>query len=275
MAQRILRPLDYGGLFDELFDLYKKNFLLFMGIAGLIYLPLNFLITLLMTPVQGMSQPGQLPDFRWLGMLALVVLFSIPLTYAASAATIWAVSSTYLGNKATILGSYKGIMPRLFPFMVTGVLVGILCAVGFVLCCFPGIILAILLAFVPAVMVIEDVRYVDAINRSWALAKSDWARVLVVLIITVLLGGILQMILTTPFQMLAMFHSGEPGSIGPLTILHAIMQGLAETLVLPVSTIALVLLYYDIRIRKEGFDIQMLARGMGQAPESPAEPEQQ
>ena len=37
--ERILRPLNYGDLFDEMFDLYKKNFLLFMGIVSLTYIP--------------------------------------------------------------------------------------------------------------------------------------------------------------------------------------------------------------------------------------------
>jgi hypothetical protein len=40
MAQRILRPLSYGDLFDEVFDLYKKHFVLFVGIAGVVVIPL-------------------------------------------------------------------------------------------------------------------------------------------------------------------------------------------------------------------------------------------
>jgi len=153
-------------------------------------------------------------------------------------------------------------------------LASLLYGVGFLFCIIPGLILTILLVFVPVVLVIEDFRYMDAIKRSWDLAKSDWARVLVVLIITAILGGILQMILTSPLQMLAMFTEGRTGHIGPLTIAHGIMQGLAQTLVLPISTIALVLLYYDIRIRKEGFDIQMLARDLGLADGQPIPPQQ-
>ncbi|HET6454240.1 MAG TPA: YciC family protein [Armatimonadota bacterium] len=273
MAQRILRPLDYGGLFDELFDLYKRNLVLFMGIGALIYLPTNLLIILLMTSMQGgVMKPGQMPSPPLIVGLILIGLLSIPLSYAASAAMAWAVSSTYLGNRPTILGSYKAILPRLVPFMLTALLTVVMYGLGFVLCCIPGIALTILLAFVPVVLVIEDHRYMDAIKRSWALAKSDWVRVLVVLIISAVLGGILQMILTTPFQILTMFKQGEPGNIGPLTIVQAVMSGVAATLVLPITTIAIVLLYYDIRIRKEGFDIQMLAHDMGLAPGQPVQP---
>jgi hypothetical protein len=42
-----------------------------------------------------------------------------------------------------------------------------------------------------------------------------------------------------------------------------LLQSLAGALVLPFSVATTVLLYFDIRVRKEGFDVEMLARGMG------------
>ncbi|MGB9587354.1 MAG: hypothetical protein ACPL7O_04170, partial [Armatimonadota bacterium] len=40
MAQRVLRPLTLGDLLDEAIDLYRGNFTLLAGIAGLVYMPL-------------------------------------------------------------------------------------------------------------------------------------------------------------------------------------------------------------------------------------------
>jgi hypothetical protein len=37
---------------------------------------------------------------------------------------------------------------------------------------------------------------------------------------------------------------------------------LGQILAIPISTAASILLYYDLRIRKEGFDLQMLAQSM-------------
>jgi hypothetical protein len=37
-------------------------------------------------------------------------------------------------------------------------------------------------------------------------------------------------------------------------------QGAATSLALPIPRVAWIVLYYDIRIRKEGFDLEMLAR---------------
>ena len=39
--------------------------------------------------------------------------------------------------------------------------------------------------------------------------------------------------------------------------------------VAPIGTIAMILFYYDIRIRKEGFDLQMLASSLGVEPVPP------
>jgi len=45
----------------------------------------------------------------------------------------------------------------------------------------------------------------------------------------------------------------------------AILMGLMNALVVPIGQAATVLLYYDSRMRKEGFDLEMLAKEMGVA----------
>jgi hypothetical protein len=37
----------------------------------------------------------------------------------------------------------------------------------------------------------------------------------------------------------------------------------AEVLVMPIGAASSILLYYDLRIRKEGFDLEMLAQSLG------------
>jgi len=39
----------------------------------------------------------------------------------------------------------------------------------------------------------------------------------------------------------------------------------------PIGTIAMILFYYDIRIRKEGFDLQVLAAALGAQPVPPVQ----
>ena len=91
MAGRVLKPLSLVGILDEMFDLYKSNFLLFLGISALIQLP----VSLAAYAVGG--------EYAFL----IIVLVTFPITFVTLAAATYAVSQIYLGSKVTILGSYK------------------------------------------------------------------------------------------------------------------------------------------------------------------------
>jgi hypothetical protein len=52
-----------------------------------------------------------------------------------------------------------------------------------------------------------------------------------------------------------------------------LVTGLAQSLVFPLTLVATVLLYYDSRIRKEGFDLEVLAQEMGSGPPPTAAPD--
>ena len=281
MSVRTLRPLDYGALFDEVFDLYKRNVLLFVGIAGVVYLPLNILLQFLLARfMQGYMEAlsSGVPDWGRLdwGALAIFLLASlaaVPFTYAVVAATTWAVSRCYLGERPSIIESYRAITPRLFPFVLTFIIVGLAQGLGFLFCCLPGLALFFIFAFVSEVFVLEGKEYFAAMRRSWDLVIGQWARVIVVGILTFVVALILQSIITAPFQVITTVLKIDPYSNASLSVGQGLAQGIAQTLVLPVQTICFVLLYYDIRVRREGFDIELLAAGVGAAPVGPSQDE--
>ncbi len=47
-------------------------------------------------------------------------------------------------------------------------------------------------------------------------------------------------------------------------LVRDIVQTLAGAILLPIGTAPAILLYYDLRIRKEGFDLQMLSSAIEQ-----------
>jgi hypothetical protein len=49
------------------------------------------------------------------------------------------------------------------------------------------------------------------------------------------------------------------------TMLTAVGSFIAGTLVIPIVTIAMSLFYYDMRVRKEGFDLQVMMSAVGGA----------
>ncbi len=98
--------------------------------------------------------------------------------------------------------------------------------------------------------------------RSWNLVKGQWWRtfgvILIVLIMRFIIGialgfmlGIIVGIVTSGDVRLAVVAVGT-------TILSALIS--------PIVTIALVLLYFDLRVRKEGLDLDQLAQQTSPGP---------
>ena len=53
-------------------------------------------------------------------------------------------------------------------------------------------------------------------------------------------------------------------------LMVAVFTDFAQILFTPLGIIANILLYYDFRIRKEGFDLEMLSRALAGSPETAA-----
>lgn len=267
MVPRILRPLSYGDLLDEMFDLYKKNFLVLAGISAVVFVPLNAIMFGLFSDVFS-GAAVRTPDPMVLAKAGLSILFfsiviAFPLQSFAQAATTWAVSRNYLGEPATIAESYKAVGRTVIMFTLTMLLSGLIIFIGMMLCFVPGIIFALWYSLVAQVYVIEGKSGMEALNRSKDLFSGNGLRVFLVLLIAWILVQILQKILIFPFEL--SMQSNPMGTFSsPYGVVFGIATGVVSAVTYPIMTIATTLLYYDLRVRKEGFDIQMLAANMGQ-----------
>jgi hypothetical protein len=120
---------------------------------------------------------------------------------------------------------------------------------------------------VPA-CVLERRGVLDCLKRSRFLSKGKTVqRILLVLFLSGILTYVLSLVLELPAFILTMI--GALNKTPALAISTAIWQYLsgfaAGTIAGPIATIALALLYYDERVRKEAFDLQLMMEAMGQA----------
>ncbi len=288
MAQRILRPLTYGDLFDEAFDLYKSKFVTLVGIAAVVNLPMSLLAVFAMTPFYNFSatmpRPGQplpqaFPDYsQFIYVIGISLLLGVVwglLNLFVLGASTWAVSRSYLGRDATIADSYQAIGRKAAPFGLTVFLAGVVTYIGFILCIIPGVLLGFMLAFITQVCLVENRYFFSAAERSKILADGQWLRIFVVAILAGLLVAVCSAVLSAPAQIIltmSMAHGVAPSAAA--LFVSGVWQGVARSLVWPIGVIAFVLLYYDVRVRKEGFDIQMLAESMGVEPAASEQPPQ-
>jgi len=305
LAKRRFRPMGFGDILDEAFDLYKNNFVLLVGIAALFYMPIQFISGMTVLPLlnqlQTTTSPANIDWAKLLGSsLALGALFLMGYAAVMGAFT-HAVSRRYLDEPTTISKSYGFIFRRLWALLLTIILstlaimgpffvamavgAGAMAAAGpvvgvilFVLLLIGAAVFTILaslrLPFVTAAFVVEGLRPVAALKRSWQLATGNAGRIFGVTFVAGLIVAIVSSILKAPVQWLLM-ASITAGSTSALAINSAVDAVLSSVLG-PITSIVLILLYYDLRIRKEGFDLQMLARDLAAASGQPlAEPSYQ
>jgi Membrane domain of glycerophosphoryl diester phosphodiesterase len=124
------------------------------------------------------------------------------------------------------------------------------------------------LAFPAAV--VEQVSAWDALRRSASLCRGTRGRILVLLVLAIALNFILSMAISVPLSILVELMPGantpqHAQTTGMLILLAVYGAGFAvRALTRPISGIALILFYYDQRIRQEAFDIEwmMLKAGM-------------
>ncbi len=304
-----LRPMEIGDIFDEVFDIYKKNFVLLAGISACIYLPLTLVEGLLLSKMLSGYQSvfadpsiGYAPEQIFQKLLSpelvsfviVVFLGAMVVQPFATGALCYAIGQTYLNKRTTIkdalgfmvkrLGKYIGTILAWWLvlgawYMLTGAIAGALIVFIFVMA-EESIVVAIislvplLLALIvfwailalwyvltPAVFVTEGLAYFKALQRSKALmsGRKFLFKAALTLLLAVLLVVIVQQALQVPFG----FVYGIPRSslvFSPaLSGLPYIFSGIVGSISQPILLGIVVLLYYDARIRKEGFDLQLLA----------------
>lgn len=246
-----LRPRDLGELMDETLVLYRRNFALFAGIVAVIAVPQAVLAAL-----------AVLAGNSALGTVAVVLLFITALFYIVMiAALARTISCRYLGEQTTILEAYRSIGWRTF-FRLLGALIIALMVFYFslIFLVIPAIVIAVYWLFLPQVIVLEGSNVASSLGRSWQLVKGSFWRVLGYGLVVYVSFLIVQY----GISFAATFALGALGTGG--TLIGGLVSAVVSVLALPFLFGAVTLLYYDLRIRKEAFDLELLARGLSLRP---------
>jgi hypothetical protein len=266
MADADLRPMTLGEVLDRTFKLYRNHFWLFAGITALpsgVLLILRLANSAWTVARTGRVIPGQLPTFGAtsvvIGILTIVIsscFFMVMMAFAQSA-TIFAVSDIYLGGSAGLRESYKRVGTKGFRMFGLILLVGLSCGVGFLLLFVPGVILACRMAVSGPVCMLEDASAGRSIDRSFGLTKGHGFQIFVIFLLILLLYYVVALLFQLPFLfMLGVAVQAHRGLSFPLLLGMNIATFVSEVLIWPVATISMALMYYNLRVRKEAFDLQ-------------------
>jgi hypothetical protein len=255
-----LRPLSIGELLDRTFSLYRSHFTLFVGVIALPQLVLlTFQLAGVVLGMGARSSVGMAAGSVLWSLLTLVVALGVGA--ASQGATVIAVSQVHLDRPATVMGAYSRISSRILGLALIMIAVGIAIFIGFLLLIVPGVILALMWALTIPVAVLEDKGLSDSVTRSSDLTKGDRGRIFLIALLFVILIYCVYLLIYIPvFAVIGVMARGNPeaAAMGWPQVAIAVAGFISQCLVGPLMTIALTLVYYDERVRKEAFDLQLM-----------------
>ena len=277
-----LRPLSVGEMLDAGFRLFSARFWTLMLCVLVPAVPMTILGTALQASVDpnafDLDSTATTVDS---GTALAGTLVSAAIQFASAvlaiAACFKAISAAYLGERAGAAESLRYALGRLLPLLVAYVLWIVIFAIGFVLLVIPAIWIGVKLSMVFPAVVFERKGPFGAIGRSWTLTRGHWWRTFGTLLVVFLITFVMQLVLGGIVG--GLLRASD--TVGELTvaIVLTLVNLITLALTYPLWSAVTSVVYYDLRVRNEGFDLQLLAQGMGaetarfeSAPERPVAP---
>ncbi|HET9306853.1 MAG TPA: hypothetical protein VFO46_12565 [Candidatus Sulfotelmatobacter sp.] len=252
-----LRPLSTGELLDRTFSLYRSHFGLFLAIYALPHLfVLAFQCLGVALEPSGTQLANLLARLPWFyGAIVLTWIFGA----ISQAATVMAVSQVHLDRSTSVIDAYSRVKKHLLGVLGLSFMVGLAAGACLILIV-PGIMLFVMWSLSVQAKVLEDKGVFDAMTRSSDLTRGRRWRIFVIWILFFLLAIVVSQLLQWPINLAA----GVSGSlvlqrVSPIWQIASLAATfISECLVGPLATIAFSLIYYDERVRKEAFDLQLM-----------------
>ena len=285
--------MQLGEILDGSFNIYRRHFGLFMRLSLIIvWLPTALAVYLSVrfagTPLAFLNVLEQHPLGSFgLGLVFLIIWVSSSLLLKAG--TIRVISDSYLGQEPELGSALRfgvaKIVPLLLVALSKGLLIaligvfgalgmglvtvvgrlmgpaigGLLVVVGVVGLCWLVIWVACGYGTTTPIVVLEELSSsFDAFGRSWELTRGARGKVFGTMAVAWVIGYFLpQMVISGISSFLS--AQGNPA----LQTFFVVLASLIGIVLAPILPCALTLLYYDLRVRREAFDLQILSEQLG------------
>lgn len=218
----------------------------------------------------------------FLGAFAVLILALI-LQPIGTAAILHVIAQEFIDQRVGLGPAFRFALSRFGKLLGASILSGLVIGVGFVLCFVPGIIFWSWYALVAQVVVVEGLGAEKAMKRSKDLTVGFRGRVLGLLLLILVIGILLQsgvslleyVIPSTervpterPERLVSLQETGYTQVLNYRNYaIQTLIGQLIGILVQTFQAVCFTLLYFDLRIRKEGFDLELAARQQAPTPQ--------
>jgi hypothetical protein len=251
-----------GGILNETFVIYGRHFRQFAGLAAVVQVPVTILSLI---PGQGLIA---FVAFNVINLFALLTVFS---------ATISGVGQHYVTGDVVVSRCYARVVWRIVSMLVLGTVLVAVTVAGIVaidvgmppilpLAIFAAVAAyMVYLAVAVPVVIVEGYKSMGALRRSFGLVRhSEW-RIIGNLAVYLLVAFGLSVVLLLPFLLVSFGAAPDATTIvsQAVLVIGSVIVGVVAP---PVIFIAVTLLYYDLRVRNEDYNVVRLTQEMGAMP---------
>lgn len=270
-----LRPRTNWDVLDDALDLYRARFTLFAGIVAVVFVPfyLAFIGSTFSSLRRLVGFSGRSDtDAAFSALSSMLGIFAVALplfgiAYVLFSGAIAAAVEDVLEGRDTGLGRvYRRAFTRFWPLIGVSLITGTLALIGACFLYVGALLPLTLFAFVAQAVILEGRGVGPSLSRSRDLAAGYGGKVCGLIVLLFLMIYFLAYGLSDVIQLAFLFgpKSGDQASQQMRQMVLAQMaQTLGLILVMPLPPIATTLLYYDIRVRREGLDMEAQAEFIG------------
>jgi hypothetical protein len=273
VSSTALRPLAVGEILDVAIKAYSKNARTLITIGAIVGIPFELLSGLIQLstvssadqlsgvfPINSGTSGVTVSPARVAGTVVTGLIGAV-VTLVLTAAMLKAVSDAYLGNPPSVGDSLRFAARRIGSLFWMYVLLFLGLVFAFVALIVPGIWLYVAWSVATPVVLLEGLGGSAALRRSFRLVRGRWwptALTLVVarVAVSVVTGVVLAAALLIP-------HAIDGSSVLLAVIGSTVSASIVVAVVQPFQSAIITILYFDLRVRKDGFDLSLLAAGLG------------
>jgi hypothetical protein len=265
-----LRPLGIGEILDVAIKIYFRHAGTFLRIIVFVVLPAQALQAVVLVSAGAQqdnfsfntsTNVGTVDTETFAAGYAIVLLVSLFSSAIANGACFKAVADAYLEGAPDWKSSLKYAARRLHSIIWISILGGILSLLGLIALLVGAVYLWVGFTVAVPVLLTEGVKGSKALRRSLHLIRGRWWPTFGL----VLIGGILASVIGGIVGGLAQAFSltaGGDQSVAEIVVL-TVSGTVAAMVTTPFKAAFTTVLYFDLRVRKEGFDLQLLAKQLG------------
>lgn len=242
MNELTLRPRSATELVDAAFQVFRRNPMPFVLGSAIIYIPW-MIVRLIIDP----TKSGTVPSMASAPVVFVSTAISMVVYAIAGAVTMRLAREAYLDRTPDLADAFRSLSRVVVPLIVATILMSLILLLGLVLFIIPFFILLARFFAVRPAIVLEQAGINESFARSAKLSSDSKGHILA----TLMLAGLIVILVSMGLGVIV--------SMMPNQVVAFIVAVILALTLYPFLAIVEVLLYFDMRIRKEGFDIEYLS----------------